>query len=196
MQATTMTTRPTAVPSLIRWGAVLAGVVLGLSLLILLTSLWAALAYGSGMTTIADNIEWYVAVSGVVSMLVGGTLAGWLSGIPGGAPGLFNGFAVWGLILIGSIVIGLPAVAATLTVNPQVAFGGTPQSASVWAPFVALLVGALAAGLGGLLGGKTTRPASSYANDSAVPTHAHRADELRVEPHDDTHRPTTSAHHA
>lgn len=165
----TTTTNTGATPSLIRWGAVFGGMVIGLSLLILLTALWLAIGVGTGTDVVMQNMNWFVAGSAIVAMFAGGLLAGWLSGVPGAGPGFFNGLTVWGLILIGSIVIGAPgalqifgADAAMLEagMNGQL---GIDASTALWAGFVSLLIGALAAGLGGVLGGMTTRPALTYA---------------------------------
>lgn len=151
-------------PSLIRWGAVFAGVILGLSSLLLLSSLWAAIGYGANVSGVASNLAWFVAGSAVFAMLLGGFFAGWLSGIPAGKPGLFNGLAVWGLILIGSIVLGAPGALGAFSIDPSLNVNPSQiGSATLWAPFLTLLVGAFAAGIGGLIGGKTTRPAAYYA---------------------------------
>ncbi|HUH07813.1 MAG TPA: hypothetical protein VML96_08400, partial [Egibacteraceae bacterium] len=66
-----------ATPNLIRWGAVFGGVVMGLSLLLLLTALWIAMAYAGGIEAMQDNLAWWTAGSAVVAMFVGGMLAGW-----------------------------------------------------------------------------------------------------------------------
>ena len=74
MQRTTRTVElpwqaaPAASPQKIRWGAVFAGTVLGLALLTLLTALWFALAYGSGMDEVRTNLEWYVGTSAIVCL--------------------------------------------------------------------------------------------------------------------------------
>jgi hypothetical protein len=160
----TTTAGATPAPSLIRWGAVIAGVILGMSLLLLLAALWVAIGFGTGAEAVAENLEWFMAGSAIVAMLAGGYLAGWLSGVPGTAPGFFNGLTVWGAILIGSIAVGAPGVLGTVNIDPATLTGQEVgmQGEALWAPFVALLIGALAAGLGGVLGGATTRPASAY----------------------------------
>ena len=97
-------------PQRVRWGAVFAGVVLGLALLALLTTLWFALAFNSNVETIRINLEWYVGGSAIASLFIGGLLAGWLSGVRGAGSGLFNGITMWGLILIVALAVGIPAV--------------------------------------------------------------------------------------
>jgi hypothetical protein len=182
---------PEATPALIRWGAVLGGMIIGLSLLIVLTTLWLALVYGAQVTAVEANITWFLAGSAVVAMLVGGFLAGWLSGVPGAGPGFFNGVTVWGLILIAALAIGTPGMLQIVdptTIGAEQAAGQLAgQGDAMWAAFVSLLVGALAAGLAGMVGGMITRPAGVYgpaveeervaerrsADTRPVPPHTH-----------------------
>jgi hypothetical protein len=63
---------------------VFAGVVLGTALLALLTTLWFALAFNSDVETVRVNLEWYAGITAIVSLFIGGLLAGWLSGVRGG----------------------------------------------------------------------------------------------------------------
>jgi hypothetical protein len=161
-----------ATPSLIRWGAVFGGAVIGLSLLVLLSAVWVAVGIGNGTAAVADNMTWFLAGSAVLSMFVGGLLAGWLSGVPGAAPGFFNGLTVWGLILIAALVVGPAAVMQTMgaevTAGAEQAVQAGMQPDTLWAAVLALLVGALAAGLGGTVGGALTRPAFVYSAPAAI----------------------------
>jgi hypothetical protein len=175
MERTHRTGASTA-PSLIRWGAVVGGVILGMSLLLLLASLWVAIGFGAGVEAVAENLEWFMAASAVVAMFVGGYLAGWLSGVPGTGPGFFNGLTVWGAILIGSLAVGVPGALSAINIDPATLTGAQAdlQGQALWAPFVSLLIGALAAGLGGVLGGATTRPAAAYTTPVVTETTADR----------------------
>lgn len=162
--------RSGATPALVRWGAVAGGVVIGLSLLVVLSTLWLALAVTAGAGAVEANLSWFLAGSAIVAMFIGALLAGWLSGVPGFAPGFFNGLTVWGLILILSLAIGTPGamqafgVPATAEPVGALALGGEV----LWAAFVSLIIGAIAAGLGGGLGGLITRPAFVYAAPGAT----------------------------
>lgn len=166
-------------PQRIRWGAVFAGVVLGLALLALMTTLWFALAFNSGVEQIRTNIEWYVGVSAVVSLFVGGMLAGWLSGVRGAGSGLFNGFTVWALILIVALAIGIPAIVNVFHLGrvDAITEGTTLETSgvntSLWATFWTILAGFVASGLGGLIGGAVTMPANAQLDRMAV---EHRTD--------------------
>jgi hypothetical protein len=154
-------------PQRIRWGAVFAGVVLGMALLALLTTLWFALAFNSNVDTIRLNLEWYVGVTAVVALFIGGLVAGWLSGVRGAGAGLFNGITMWGLILIVALAIGIPAVFNVFNLGRVTAIAdGTTLSSSgvntaLWASFWTILGGFIASGLGGLIGGAITMPANA-----------------------------------
>jgi hypothetical protein len=154
-------------PQRIRWGAVFAGVVLAMALLALLTTLWFALAFNSNVDTIRVNLEWYVGITAVVALFIGGLLAGWLSGVRGAGSGLFNGITMWGLILIVALAIGIPAVFNVFNLGrvTAIAEGTTLTSSGVdtalWASFWTILGGFIASGLGGLIGGAITMPANA-----------------------------------
>ena len=154
-------------PQRIRWGAVFAGVVLGMALLALVTTLWFALAFNSNIDTIRVNLEWYVGISAVVALFIGGVLAGWLSGVRGAGSGFFNGITMWGLILIVALAIGIPAVFNVFNLGRVTAIAegttvtGSGVNTALWASFWTILGGFLASGLGGLIGGAFTMPANA-----------------------------------
>lgn len=166
-----------ATPALIRWGAVVGGGVIGLSVLVLLWTLWLALAVSTGVQVVEANLDWLLAGSTVVALLVGGLLAGWLSGVPGFAPGLFNGITVWAVVVFVALSVVTPGVLQTIGVPPTGEAIGelAAQGDGLWAGFVALLIGAFAAGLGGGLGGVLTRPAFVYSAPTAGDVNAPRS---------------------
>ena len=172
MEGWTMAGSPS--PQRVRWGAVFAGVVLGLALLALLTTLWFALAYNSGVDTIRDNLEWFVGGTAVAALFVGGLLAGWLSGVRGPGSGFFNGITMWGLILIVAVAVGLPAIFNVLnlgrvtSITDEGGLLGTGVDETLWASFWTILGGFLASGLGGLIGGAVTMPANAQLQRQAV----------------------------
>lgn len=182
MERTTRTTdwaawqaAPAASPQKIRWGAVFAGTVLGLGLLALLTTLWFALAYGSGVDDVRTNLEWFIGISAILCLFVGGLLSGWLSGVRGVAAGFFNGMAIWAMILIVTLVIGVPSILNVFNLgrvtqlSPDATGGilGTGVDRALWATFWSVLGGLLACAIGGAIGGAITRPANA---DLAVGT--------------------------
>ena len=159
-------------PQRIRWGAVFAGAVLGIALLALLTTLWFALAYGSGIDQIRTNIEWYVGISAIVCLFLAGLFAGWLSGVQGFGSGFFNGMTIWALMLILTVSVGVPAVLNVFNLGRVTQFdaetGGllsTDANNVLWATFFSIVGGLIASGLGGAIGGAITRPANAHLYD-------------------------------
>ncbi|HEY7659858.1 MAG TPA: hypothetical protein VIC58_04595 [Actinomycetota bacterium] len=154
-------------PQRIRWGAVIAGVVFGLALLVLVTTLWLALAFTSGVDEIRANIEWYIGGTAVGSLFLGALLAGWLSGVRGAGTGFFNGVTLWGLLLIVALAIGIPSVFDVFSLGRigSIAEGAElideGVGSALWASFWTILGGFVAAGLGGLIGGAIARPANA-----------------------------------
>jgi hypothetical protein len=153
------TTRPR-----IRWGAVLAGMVLAVAMLVLASSLWFALAFGSDEELIGRNLEWFIGGSAVVCVLIGGFAAGRLSGVPGAGPGLAHGLTLWAVTLLIVLAVGIPSVinvlnlgriATQLDANQGLIAQGVDSS--LWTTFLVMVGALLAAAIGGLLGGITVR---------------------------------------
>lgn len=178
-------------PQRVRWGAVFAGVVLGLALLVLMTTLWFALAYNSGVDTIRDNLEWFIGGTAVAALFIGGLLAGWLSGVRGAGSGFFNGVTMWGLILIVAVVVGLPAVFSIFDLGPVTSISdetgliGTGVDDTLWATFFTILGGFLASGLGGLIGGAATMPANAQLQQTAFVDDEDHEHDVHDRDHDD-----------
>jgi hypothetical protein len=190
------------------WGGVWAGLVWTLGLMVLLSSLWLALAFGgSEVDVFANNIEWWLAGTAIASLLIGGIVAGWAPRARGVGAGLVNGMTVWGLLLTISLIIGVPSVlggAAIVGDTLQVTNGATDgatglgldRDASLWATFWTALIGFATAALGGMIGGnlpkrdETLEPYDARVPErvddertfrgSTVPAHTHRGDDVMV----------------
>lgn len=171
-RSTTYGTEPRRGRTLIHWGSVFAGAVWALAITVLLSALWLALGYGSEIAGIRNNIEWYLAGSAMLALLVGGFLAGWAPGVRGWGPGLLNGMTVWGLMLTVSLLIGVPSVLGgaaafggnilgSVTNGGRVAAGQAADT-GLWAGFWTALIGFALAALGGALGGATPRDEAMY----------------------------------
>jgi hypothetical protein len=151
-------------PSIVRWGAVLSGAAIGLALLGLLTAFWFALAYGSNVDAVRDNLGWFEGASAVAALFVGAMLAGYYAGVRGWGPGMANGLTMWGVLFVLSFGIGVPSVLNVLNLGRQVSSDtslGLLQPGvndALWTTFWALLVGGLAAAVGGAAGGSMRRP--------------------------------------
>lgn len=164
------------VPSpLLKWSAVFGGLVLGLALLMVLSTLWLALGYGSEIATIRDNLGWFVGISAIVSLFVAGILTGYLSGVRGTGPGLLHGLTLWGLLMLASVTVGIPALLNVFGLNQLVQTGATTANAltntsndgTLWVSFWTLLGGFIAAGLGGMIGASFTRAEPGAVNVNA-----------------------------
>lgn len=167
------TTTAHPAPTMIRWGAVIAGAIIGLAVLVLLTSFFVAL--GSEADAIGRNLHWFGLASAVVALFVAGLLAGGLSGVRGVGSGLFHGLTAWALILAVTLAFPFPQAAGLLetfaTPLPDL------EAGPLWAAFLSVLGGLIVAAIGGLLGGAMARPA---AVETPGPTH--EAEPARTEP--------------
>lgn len=150
----------------IDWGGVWAGLVWTIGLMVLLSSLWLAFAFGgSSVEIFADRIEWWLAGTAIGSLLIGGIVAGWAPRARGVGAGLVNGMTVWGLLLTISIIIGVPSILGgaaivgdTLEAANDATGGATGGLAfdgntSLWATFWTALIGFATAAIGGMIGG-------------------------------------------
>lgn len=175
----------------IDWGGVWAGLVWTIGLLVLLSSLWLALGFGgSNIEVFADNIEWWLAGTAILALLIGGIVAGWAPRARGVAAGMVNGMTVWGLLLTLSIIIGVPSllggaaiVGDTLQSANEVTDGttgslGLDGNTSLWATFWTALIGFATAAIGGMIGGNLPK------RDEPVDTVDTREDDLRYRDRD------------
>jgi hypothetical protein len=150
--------RPSA---LVQWRAVFAGALVALALFAVVSLLWVALAYGSGVTYFATSLSWWVGITAVVSFLVGAYVMGWLGGnnrYRGWGPGLVNPVTMWGLLVIATTLAGVPALVGSGRIIPDL-----PAGTSLWAMFWSLGIGLVTAIIGGLAGGSVARNAATYA---------------------------------
>lgn len=191
----------------IRWAAVFGGTVLGIATLVVLTALVAAISIGGGVD-LGGAISWWLAAVAIISVLVGGFWAGWLSAARGVTSGVINGVTVFGLIVLAALVGGVPgalnAVPGLAEVGGQegvLQFGQTAQTAA-WATFWGLLIGFVAAGLGGAIGGAVSRPGTTAdeqlpaASAGGIVPHTHDASEIRgTTPTGPAGGMTTDRHH-
>lgn len=149
---------------LVGWGAIWAGFIAFMGVLILLSLLGAGIGLGDPQavgTTVAG-------IWGAIVLLVAAFIGGWISGLTsslkGGGIGALHGAMVWGLVLVISLVLTAFGVAGVLGVladfgvvlSPQV----DPLTAQpvVWGMLVALVISLLAAVFGGALGGSQEWP--------------------------------------
>ncbi len=159
----------------IRWGAVLSGMVVAVALLMSLVALWLALAYASNVDVIRDNLRWYVAGSAVGCLLIGGFMAGRLSGVPGAAAGLAHGLTLWAIALVISLSVGIPSVInilnlgrVTTELNNATGLIASGVDNSLWATFLSIVGAMVAAALGGIIGGVSLRGSRTVATNGGL----------------------------
>ena len=170
----------------VRWGPVWAGLITALTTFLLLQ----LLAIGIGIVGIGPNETggaWVSAILGLIAFFLGGLVAGATSAVRGAVPGLINGFLVWALgtvviLLLSSLGLGqifgaLGSVVGQVGVLQNIQQGGVnapnvdpAQVASAVrtgaiGAFFGLLLSAIAAAVGGLIGGGPSEPVGNMAQD-------------------------------
>jgi putative membrane protein (TIGR04086 family) len=184
-------------PQLVRWGAVFAGAVVALGLLALLSILWFALAFGSELAGVRDNLQWYVGISSIVCLFIGGILAGWLSGVRGWGAGTINGLTMWALLLIATFSVGVPAVLNVFSLGTLGAAVDQPGGgliapavdSALWASFWSILAAFFTAGIGGAIGGSFARRSEAHEPAREVESEEYYAEEEEItEPPTRRHR--------
>ena len=183
-------------PQLVRWGAVFAGAVLALGLLALLSILWFALAFGSEISGVRDTLQWYVGISSIFCLLIGGILAGWLSGVRGWGAGTINGLTMWALLLIATFSVGIPSVLNVFSLGTLGAAVGEPGGgliapavdSALWASFWSILAAFFTAGIGGAIGGLFSRSSGVYEPVHESETEYYAEEEDLTEPPTPRHR--------
>ena len=128
----------------VRWPAILAGLFVAMSTLVLMGALGIAIglssydANDSGRAFAVGSGIW-AAVTALLAFFFGGLVAGRSAALPGRAEGLFNGFMVWAVAiplsvylaasLAGSLVNTIGATAATATQAASQVAGGAAAGA-------------------------------------------------------------------
>ena len=184
--------------ALIRWSAIFGGLILGLGLLMVLTSLSLALAYGSEINDVRDNLSWFIGGSAILALFVGAILTGFLSGVRSAGTGMLHGFALWGLLLALTLTVGIPSILNVFNLGAVVdeatqGLTAGDGSTALWASFWTLAGGFFAAGIGGAIGGAVSRGARTHSRtvertDDRVEAHrtyGHDHDDDVVEVHRD-----------
>jgi len=153
-----LVTSPWQAPNPVRWGAVFAGAVIAAGVMILLTSLWLALAFTSKVALVANNLGLLLAASAAVAMLLAGLLAGLFASVRGPGAGFLNGLTVWALLVVVALAVGAPLLRLfnVSQVGPLVRDNHIVRQ-SLWTAFMALLLSWAATTIGGTIGGAMPR---------------------------------------
>ncbi|CAN5624254.1 hypothetical protein BH23CHL7_BH23CHL7_16840 [soil metagenome] len=149
--------------AVVSWSSIVAGSLLAMAVLILLSV--TALAAGLEVAPIGEAAEprFGTAVGSIITGLfiflafgAGGLTAVWAAGLVEPGPAILHGFLVWALalfLMLGLVALGLGTFGAATNI-----FGAAFEPATVedfrtagWAAVMALALGAVSAVLGGLL---------------------------------------------
>ena len=141
--------------------ASVAGVVIGVVMGIVVGSV--AFRVG-GLGFVMVLVGCAIFASAVGCLLIGGFLAGRLSGVPGAGTGLAHGLTLWALTLLVVLAIGIPSVINVLNLGrvatelqPTTSVIASGVDSSLWATFIAMVGALVAAGIGGMIGGASQR---------------------------------------
>lgn len=171
---------PNSVPRgplpLVRWSAVFAGTTIAVGAGTVLGVLWLALAYSSHRQVFYQHLDWWMGGTAILAMALAGFLAGAFSGAPGASAGLASGLTTWGLVVVGTLAVGIPTLLAVsnTTVVHLGAASITVKTLGWWPSFWSLLVGFGAAAFGGVIGGTLPRKTAVLSHRAASAT-THRS---------------------
>ena len=132
----------------VRWDSIWAGVLVAIPTFLLLELLALGIGLPVAGTSAAD---WISAIIGLIAFFIGGCLAGWTSSRRRDATlGLLNGLLVWALGTVLVLALSAFGLVPLFGLLGEVVVGGAALGA-----FFGLLLSALAAALGGWVGGRT-----------------------------------------
>jgi hypothetical protein len=158
---------PRLARGVVDWGAVWSGALVGAGVMTMVSALWLALGFGSGVSTFHDGIEWWLAATGIGSVLVGGFVAGATSRWGGTGRGTMTSIVMWALLAVPAAFVTMIVAAANhVTANSAPGVLDRVGNASLWAAWWSMLIGLGSAVLGGVLGGATRGAATSDADFS------------------------------
>jgi len=149
----------------VHWGGVFAGLVIGLGSLVLLSSFWLALGFGSDQGWVADNLGWWLGGMLLVALAIGGYVAG--RSARSAASASVNAAVVWGFTMIALTVAGGTTLFSSVHLKPLLARPGGTNAAGPWLTFVAIVLGLLFA-IGGAGAGAGARHGANAETGSEV----------------------------
>ncbi|HEY6794257.1 MAG TPA: hypothetical protein VI248_06205 [Kineosporiaceae bacterium] len=141
--------------SVVSWGAVFSGALIGVAVMTLVTLLWYAIAVG-GSTFMSDNLAWFVGGTAILSTFLAGLFSGWFAVNRGLGNGLVQGLTTWALITF-AVAVGGPGVASLVRLL-TVSTAPARASSWLWTAFWSVLIGLGAALAGSAIGGATVSP--------------------------------------
>ena len=156
---------PRLIRGVVDWGGVWSGALVGAGVMTMVSALWLALGFGSGVSTFHDGIEWWLAATGIGSVLIGGFVAGATSRWGGPGRGTVTSIVMWALLAVpAAFVAVIVATANHVPANSAQGVLDRVGNGALWAAWWSMLIGLGAAVLGGLLGGAARGAVAPDAN--------------------------------
>jgi hypothetical protein len=175
--------RSESASSLIRWGPVFAGAVIGLGLAVTASALWFALAFDRGTASFRNYLDWWLAGTAIGGTLVGAFIAAFASARRGPGSGLLEGLTLWGVLVLVLLTVGTSAAAifgTTFNVTVR-GISYTITTTSYWSVFWTLVIAFGASAFGGILGGSIPRQSPREGVVATPPPTPFVDDERRTE---------------
>jgi hypothetical protein len=125
----------------VHWGGVFAGLVIGLGSLVLLSSFWIALGFGSHQGWVGHYIGWWLGGMLLVALAIGGYVAGRSAWSTPSASA--NAALVWGFSMIALTVAGGTTLFSSVNLKPLLARPNGANAVGPWLTFVVIVLGLL-----------------------------------------------------
>ncbi len=151
----------------VHWGGVFAGLVIGLGSLVLLSSFWIALGFGSDQGWVAHYLGWWLGGMLLVALAIGGYVAGrsaWSA-----ASASVNAVVVWGFTMIALTVAGGTTLFSSVNLKPLLGRPGGTNAVGPWLTFVVIVLGLLFALGGAGAGAGARRSAAESGSEVRIP---------------------------
>jgi hypothetical protein len=142
--------------SLVSWGSVFAGALIAFAVMTLLSLLWLGIHADRSMTSVANELDWYLAGSAILATLLAGFFSAWLARDRGVVVGVTQSLTEWGLLTLAVVIIAPGVVTAFRSLVSAAAISSTRDI--YWTSFWAILIGLGAALVGGVVGGLLPSP--------------------------------------
>ncbi|MBI3911583.1 MAG: hypothetical protein HY320_11715, partial [Armatimonadetes bacterium] len=156
----------------IRWGPVWAGVIVGLATYVVLLALGAGIALAAGATVTGSG--WWAVVALLLSLFLGGYIAGMFTGAADTATSVTQGALVWAITLIALITLSALGAYAGIVASPAVSRFDFEQmanrqlgAAAAWWFVIGNVLAFIAAALGAYAGAVSRRQVTTTTRRAA-----------------------------
>ena len=151
--------------SVVGWGAVFSGALIGVGVMALLTSLWFAISSGVGVNWVGSHLNWFVGGTAILSLFLAGLFAAWFNESRSIGAGLVHGITEWGLVSTAMLLL-VPGVIGVAVASTTV--GAGLDGGFLWTTFWSLLIGLGTSLAGGLVGAPLPVPGTARTTGTPV----------------------------